>query len=162
MQTKQAKIKELLERGVDKVIVKSELEKLLRSGKKLRVYLGIDPTSTVIHLGNAVPLRKLRDFMELGHEVIFLVGSFTALIGDTSDKDSMRPALALDQIKANFKTGLGRRRIYKQSSIVLNSKQTLQICLNVLSEHQPNFNGFQILRHRHSNSVYDLKFLSTC
>lgn len=102
MQTKHVKIKELLERGVDKVIVKSELEKLLRSGRKLRVYLGIDPTATTLHLGNAIPLRKLRDFMELGHEVIFLVGSFTALIGDTSDKDSMRPALSREQIEANF------------------------------------------------------------
>lgn len=104
MQTKKAKIYELLERGVDRVVVKEDLERLLNSGKKLRVYLGIDPTSTVIHLGNAVPLRKLRDFMELGHEVIFLVGSFTALIGDTSDKDSMRPALTRAQIESNFKT----------------------------------------------------------
>ncbi|MDP1709508.1 MAG: tyrosine--tRNA ligase [Candidatus Komeilibacteria bacterium] len=101
---KQDKVSELLTRGVEDVIVRSGLEKLLNSGKKLRVYLGIDPTSTRITLGNAVPLRKLRDFQNLGHEVIFLVGTFTALIGDTSDKEAMRKPMTLDEIKANFKT----------------------------------------------------------
>lgn len=100
----QSKIKEVLTRSVEDVIVRQDLEKLLLSGKKLRVYLGIDPTSTRITLGNAVPLRKLRDFQELGHEVIFLVGSFTALIGDTSDKDAMRKVMTQDEIESNFKT----------------------------------------------------------
>lgn len=95
---------QLLSRGVQDVIVRADLEKLLNSGKKLRVYLGIDPTSTRITLGNAVPLRKLRDFQNLGHEVIFLVGSFTALIGDTSDKDAMRKVMTQDEIESNFKT----------------------------------------------------------
>ena len=100
----QDKINEVLTRGVEDVIVRQDLEKLLLSGKKIKVYLGIDPTSTRITLGNAVPLRKLRDFQNLGHEVIFLVGSFTALIGDTSDKDAMRKALTEKEIEANFKT----------------------------------------------------------
>ncbi len=95
---------QLLSRGVQDVIVRADLEKLLNSGKKLRVYLGIDPTSANITLGNAVPLRKLRDFQNLGHEVIFLVGTFTALIGDTSDKEAMRKPMTLDEIEANFKT----------------------------------------------------------
>src|SRR3989344_8366609 len=97
-------IAQLLSRGVEDVIVRADLEKLLNSGKKLRVYLGIDPTSTRITLGNAVPLRKLRDFQNLGHEVIFLVGSFTALIGDTSDKDARRKVMTQDEIESNFKT----------------------------------------------------------
>lgn len=97
-------ISELLSRGVESVMVRADLEKLLNSGKKLRVYLGIDPTSTSITLGNAVPLRKLRDFQKLGHEVIFLVGTFTAMIGDTSDKDAMRKPMTMDEIKTNFKT----------------------------------------------------------
>ena len=83
-------VEEILSRGVQDIVPKKGLQEKMSSGKKLRVYLGIDPTSTNIHLGNAVPLRKLRDFQRAGHDVIFLVGSFTALIGDTSDKDAMR------------------------------------------------------------------------
>ena len=100
----QEKVANILERGVQEVVVKKDLEKLLSSGKKLKVYFGIDPTSTRITLGNAVPLRKLRDFQDLGHEVIFLVGSFTALIGDTSDKEAMRQAMTSEEIESNFKT----------------------------------------------------------
>src|SRR3990167_11076704 len=99
------KIGELLTRGVANIIPsKEELEKLLRSGKKLNVYLGIDPTATKIHLGHAVSLRKLQQFADLGHNVTFLIGDFTALIGDTSDKDSERPVLTSTQIEDNFKT----------------------------------------------------------
>ncbi len=99
------KIGELLTRGVANIIPgKEELTKLLGSGKKLNVYLGIDPTATKIHLGNAVVLRKLNEFAKLGHNVIFLIGDFTALIGDTSDKDTERPVLTSEQIQENFKT----------------------------------------------------------
>lgn len=99
------KIDEVLTRTVTNIIPdKEELRKLLKSGKKLNVYLGIDPTATQIHLGNAVPLRKLQEFVELGHNVTFLIGDFTALIGDTSDKDSERPVLTYEQIQDNFKT----------------------------------------------------------
>lgn len=80
------------------------LEDLLKSGKKLNVYLGIDPTATRIHIGHAVALKKLQEFVELGANVTFLIGDFTALIGDTSDKDTERPVLTYQQIKENFKT----------------------------------------------------------
>jgi len=102
MPKNQDKKQEILDRAVEDVIVRKDLEKLLDSKKKLRVYFGIDPTSTQIHLGNAIALRKLRDFAELGHEVIFLVGSFTARIGDTSDKESMRQPIEQDEIEKNF------------------------------------------------------------
>ncbi len=99
------KIEELLTRGVANIIPsKDSLKKLLESGKKLNVYFGIDPTATRIHLGNAVPLRKLQTFAMLNHNVTFLIGDFTALIGDTSDKDSERPMLTSEQIQDNFKT----------------------------------------------------------
>ena len=99
------KIEELLTRGVANIIPEKEsLEKLLKSGKKLNIYLGIDPTATKIHLGNAVPLRKLQKFAELGHNVTFLIGDFTALIGDSSDKTSERPILTHEEIEQNFKT----------------------------------------------------------
>lgn len=96
---------EIVTRGIVNVIPDQDsLTGLLSSGKKLNVYLGIDPTATRIHIGHAVVLRKLQAFVELGHHVIFLIGDFTALIGDTSDKDSERPILTYDEIQENFKT----------------------------------------------------------
>jgi tyrosyl-tRNA synthetase len=98
-------IDKVLTRGVANIIPnRVELEKLLESGKKLNVYLGIDPTAPRIHLGHAVPLIKLQKFAELGHNVTLLIGDFTALIGDTSDKDTERPVLTKEQIEENFKT----------------------------------------------------------
>lgn len=99
------KIEELLTRGVANIISsKKALKKLLESGRKLNIYFGIDPTTTKIHLGHAVLLRKLQKFAEADHNVIFLIGDFTALIGDTSDKDAERPILTSTQIEDNFKT----------------------------------------------------------
>ena len=96
---------ELLTRGVANIISgKNELKGILDNGKKINIYLGIDPTSTKIHLGHSVPLRKLNEFAKRGHNVTFLIGDFTALIGDTSDKDSERPALTNEEIEENFKT----------------------------------------------------------
>ncbi|MBI3290171.1 tyrosine--tRNA ligase [Candidatus Microgenomates bacterium] len=98
-------VEELLTRGVANIIPNADaLRETLNSGKKLNVYLGIDPTMTNIHLGHAVPLRKLQALAELGHNVTFLIGDFTALIGDTSDKDSERPVLTSEKIEENFKT----------------------------------------------------------
>src|SRR3989344_5810162 len=91
-------IKTLLTRGVEEVIVKEHLEAALRSGKKLRVKLGIDPTSPNIHIGRAGALWKLRDFQDLGHQVVFIVGDFTGLIADTSDKESERPMMTEAQV----------------------------------------------------------------
>jgi len=97
-------IKQVLDRGVVNIIPgRAKLEKLLKSNKKLNIYFGIDPTATHIHVGNAVSLRKLQKFVELGHNVTFLIGDFTALIGDTSDKDTERPVLTYEQIRSNFK-----------------------------------------------------------
>ncbi len=97
-------IEELLTRGVANIIPnKSELKKRLKNGK-LNVYLGIDATATKIHLGHAVVLRKLQKFAEMEHNVTFLIGDFTALVGDTSDKDSERPILTPEEIEQNFQT----------------------------------------------------------
>lgn len=98
-------IDELLTRGVANIIPgREELKKALESDKKLNIYLGIDPTSTKIHLGHAVSLRKLQGLADLGHHVTFLIGDFTALVGDTSDKDSERPVLTEEEIHENFQT----------------------------------------------------------
>lgn len=98
-------IEELLTRSVANIIPSKEsLLKKLSSGDKLNIYMGIDPTATRIHLGHVVTLRFLQKFAELGHNVTFLVGDFTALIGDTSDKESERPQLTREQIEENVKT----------------------------------------------------------
>jgi len=100
----QQKIKDLLTRSVEKLIDEDNLTKRLVSGEKLRVKFGIDPTASEIHLGNAVVLRKLRDFQNLGHQVIFLIGDFTAKIGDPSGRNISRPILSDQQIKENMTT----------------------------------------------------------
>lgn len=101
---KSNKIEELLNRGVEEIIDRSNLENKLKSGKQLRVKFGIDPTSPNIHLGRSIPLLKLKDFQELGHKIILIIGDFTGLIGDTSDKDSERPMLSEETVKENLKT----------------------------------------------------------
>jgi len=100
--TDNEKINELLTRGVEEVIEADLLHKKLKSGKVLRIKLGIDPTSPNIHIGRAVPLLKLHDFQLLGHKVVLIIGDFTGVIGDTSDKDAERPMLSAETITTNM------------------------------------------------------------
>lgn len=103
--TDKEKIRALLSRSVDRIYPsKSELEKVLISGKKLRVYMGIDPTADYVHLGHSTNYIILKRFHELGHKIIVLIGDFTAMIGDPSDKSSMRVRLTKDQVKNNLAT----------------------------------------------------------
>lgn len=95
------KINELKTRGVDEIIDQEHLDKLLQSGKKIRVKLGIDPTSPNLHLGRSVPLLKMRDFERLGHQVVLIIGDATGVIGDTSDKTSERPMLGQEFVDKN-------------------------------------------------------------
>ncbi|MDP1884238.1 MAG: tyrosine--tRNA ligase [Candidatus Moranbacteria bacterium] len=97
------KIEEVLNRGVAEVIDRANLKKKLLSGKKLRIKLGIDPTSPNLHLGRAVSLLKLRDLQDLGHQIILLIGDFTGVIGDTSDKESERPMLQAEAVRENMR-----------------------------------------------------------
>ena len=101
---REQKIEELLTRGVAETIDREHLKARLLKGEKLRVKLGIDPTSPNIHLGRAVSLLKLRDFQELGCQIVLIVGDFTGQIGDTSDKESERPMLSPEAIEQNMKT----------------------------------------------------------
>tara|TARA_B100001750_G_C15517206_1_gene608246 strand:- start:121 stop:1320 length:1200 start_codon:yes stop_codon:yes gene_type:complete len=102
---------ELLFRGAEEVIPKEELEKKLNQKKPLRVKLGFDPTAPDLHLGHTVILNKLRLFQELGHQVIFLIGDFTGLVGDPSGVNETRPVLSNKQIKENSKTY--ERQVFK-------------------------------------------------
>jgi tyrosyl-tRNA synthetase len=94
----------VLERGVEKIYPsKSALEAKLNSGAKLKVYLGVDPSGTDLHVGHTVPLRKLRHFQDLGHHVILLIGSFTGMIGDPTGKSKTRVPLTKEQVLQNAK-----------------------------------------------------------
>ena len=94
----------LFTRGVERCVGRDDIEKRLLAGDTLRIKLGIDPTSKNIHLGRSIPLLKLRDFQELGHQIVFIVGDFTGVIGDTSDKESERPMLSRETIAENQRT----------------------------------------------------------
>jgi tyrosyl-tRNA synthetase len=97
-------IKEALERGVERIYPNAKaLEELLKSGRIIRLYCGYDPTAPDLHIGHAITLRKLAQFQKLGHEVIFLIGDFTGLIGDPSDKTAARRRLTREQLNKNLK-----------------------------------------------------------
>ncbi len=108
----------VIRRGVDELIVESELRKKLESGRKLRIKLGLDPTAPDLHLGHTVVLNKMRQFQDLGHTVIFLIGDFTASIGDPSGRNATRPPLTREQIEENAKT------YFAQASMVLDAEKT--------------------------------------
>jgi len=101
--TNKQKINEILTRGVEGVIDFNHLKKRMEDGDMLRVKFGIDPTGPKIHLGRAVPLRKLRAFQDMGHQIVLIVGDFTARIGDPSDKLQKRPMLTKEDIENNMK-----------------------------------------------------------
>ncbi|HRN78333.1 MAG TPA: tyrosine--tRNA ligase [Candidatus Dependentiae bacterium] len=94
----------LIEQGTAQVIPEKELVQKLKTGKKLKVKLGMDPTAPDLHLGHAVVLSKLKTFQDLGHEVIFVIGDFTARIGDPTGRSKTRPALSAQDIEHNMRT----------------------------------------------------------
>jgi tyrosyl-tRNA synthetase len=112
-QLKQAMARELKER-----LIEAEREK-----RPLRVYCGFDPTSTDLHLGHTIPMRKLRQFQDLGHDVTFLIGSYTALVGDPSDKNKARPILTQEQVAENART-------YAQQAFRVLDKQKTSVRYN--------------------------------
>jgi len=140
--TDEKKIDEVLSRGVNEVINKDSLKKKLLSGKRLNIKLGIDPTSSSLHLGRAVLLLKLRDFQELGHKAILLIGDSTGVIGDTSDKESERPMLSKKDIATNMKTYFkqaGKLINLWKAKKVYNSKWLNKLGYNEIGEHADLF-----------------------
>lgn len=97
------KIKEVMERGVEGVFESATLLEKMKSGRQLRIKMGIDPTAPDIHLGHSVGLRKLAQFQELGHKAVLIIGDFTTLIGDPSGRTTSRPPLTPEQIRDNMK-----------------------------------------------------------
>src|SRR6266849_4244023 len=114
-----------IRRGSDELIVEEELAKKLASGRKLRVKLGLDPTAPDLHLGHTVVINKLRDFQLLGHQVQFLIGDFTGMIGDPTGKNQTRPPLSREEIQANARSY--REQVFKildpdKTQILFNSE----------------------------------------
>ena len=96
-------LSELL-RGTSEVLLPEELEKKLQEGRPLRIKAGFDPTAPDLHLGHTVLINKMRQFQQMGHEVIFLIGDFTGMIGDPTGKNEMRPPLTREEVVQNAKT----------------------------------------------------------
>jgi len=104
--TDEKKIDEILTRGVEEVIEKEHLVKMLKTGKQIRVKFGIDPTAPDLHIGHSVPLRKLRQFQDLGHKAVLIIGDTTAMIGDPSGRSETRKMISKSEIKQNMKNYL--------------------------------------------------------
>ena len=116
---------EIIKRGSDEILIESELIEKLKKGVPLKIKAGFDPTAPDLHLGHAVLLNKLRQFQDLGHEVYFLIGDFTGMIGDPTGKNMTRPPLSEEDVKENAKTYSDQ--VFKildksKTQIVFNSK----------------------------------------
>lgn len=145
------KIDRLLSRGVMEIIDREHLRAALLSGKQLRIKLGVDPTGPKIHIGRAIALRKLREFQRLGHQVVFIVGDFTALIGDPSDKLDKRPRLTEETIKENikrYKEQVGSIIDLKKAEFVFNSSWLKDLNLKDILNLQQVFSVNQMLARR--------------
>lgn len=154
----EAKINELLTRGVEDIIVKDELKAALMSGKQLRVKLGVDPTGGKIHIGRAVPLRKLREFQKLGHQVVFIVGDFTALVGDASDKTDKRPMLTRSQIDENlkdYKSQISKILDISKTEFVYNNDWLSKLTFAEIIELSECFSVQQMLARRNFKERYE-------
>jgi len=112
-----------IKRGTDEILVESELEEKLKRKKPLNIKAGFDPTAPDLHLGHTVLINKLRQFQELGHHIMFLIGDFTGMIGDPSGKSVTRPPLSPEQIRQNAQT-------YQEQVFKILDPDTTEICFN--------------------------------
>ena len=142
---------ELLTRGVQDIIGQEKLEKKLEASQKMKIYFGADPNRPDIHIGHAVALRKLRKFQDLGHQIIFLIGDFTAQIGDPSGKDATRQQLTPAEVKKNvqsYKDQISKILRFSGSNkavIKYNSKWNKKLKFQDLIELSSNFTVQQFL-----------------
>lgn len=154
----QEKINNLLTRGVEDIIDKEELEKELLSGASLRIKLGIDPTGPKIHLGRAIPLRKLREFQRLGHIIILVIGNFTAQIGDASDKSEKRPMLdkaKIDENLKDYKNQIGKILDLNKVEFVYNADWLSKLTLEEIIKLTECFSVQQMLARRNFKDRYE-------
>jgi len=151
IETNYKKVEEVLTRGVEKVINLNHLRKRLLSGRKLRIKHGIDPTGPKIHIGRATQLWKLKDFQELGHKIILIIGDFTAQIGDASDKQAMRRPLTAKEVKENMKNyikQIAKILDIKKVEFHYNSEWLNKLTIKKLLNLAMNFTAQQTIQRR--------------
>jgi tyrosyl-tRNA synthetase len=154
----EAKIDELLTRGVEDIIVKDELKRDLLSGRQLRIKFGIDPTGPKIHIGRAIPLRKLREFQKLGHQIVLIVGDFTAQVGDASDKSEKRPMLtraAIDENLKDYKSQISKILDLSKTEFVYNNDWLSKLSFEEVTKLAECFSVQQMLARRNFKDRYD-------
>ena len=151
--------------GAAQIVPEADLRKKLEKGEPLNIKLGVDPTSPDLHLGHAVPLRKMRQFQDLGHNVTLIIGNGTALIGDPSGKNSTRPQLSQEQIEANAETYVSQAMKIldpEKTTIVHNGDWILSMDLAGLLQVCSKFTVARILERfllelGHSRSLAELR-----
>jgi len=156
--TDKEKIKDILTRGVEEVIDFNHLKGRMEKGEILRVKFGVDPTGPKIHLGRAVPLRKLRAFQDMGHKIVLIVGDFTARIGDPSDKLEKRPMLSKEEIENNMKdyaVQLGKILDMDKVEVHYNSQFLSKLNLEEISELAESFSVGQMLARRNFKDRFE-------
>ena len=141
--TPESQVEQLLV-GTTQSLPEGGLLEKLKTGKKLVIKLGMDPTAPDLHLGHAVVLSKLKEFQDLGHEVVFLIGDFTAAIGDPTGRSKTRPPLTQEEIEKILKRkykdvieGLGTLKLYKLEKIEV-LIELIFICIKIVSENSQN------------------------
>ena len=115
----------IIKRGTDEILVEAELKEKLKENRPLRIKAGFDPTAPDLHLGHTVLLNKLRQLQDLGHEVLFLIGDFTGMIGDPTGKNTTRPPLSKEEVEVNAQSYA--KQVFKildknKTKLVFNSK----------------------------------------
>lgn len=156
--TNEDKTKELLERNVVEVLEKNHLERRIRGGDKLRIKLGIDPTGPKLHLGRAIALWKLREFQDLGHQIVLIIGDFTAMVGDASDKISSRPRLTKEEIEKNmsdYKEQIAKILDIKKVEFCRNSEWLSLVKLEELVKLASLFTVHQLINRRNFKERFE-------
>ncbi|MEI6353006.1 MAG: tyrosine--tRNA ligase [Candidatus Nomurabacteria bacterium] len=156
--TDEEKINILMERGVEDIVEKDEFKKDLLSGTQLRIKFGIDPTGPKIHLGRAIPIRKLREFQRLGHHIVLIIGDFTAQIGDASDKSDKRPMLTRAQVDENlkdYKNQIGKILDLSKTEFVYNNDWLGRLTFGELVKLAECFSVQQMLARRNFKDRFE-------
>ncbi len=158
MAKRNPKIEKVLSRGVEEIIERDSLENKLQSGKKLRVKLGIDPTGPKIHLGRAIQFKKLKEFQDLGHQIVLILGTFTAKVGDASDKQAMRKPMTEKQIEENLKNYLeqiGKIINIEKAEVRKNEEWLKNMDLEKLLPLTERFTAGQMIQRRNFKERWD-------
>lgn len=156
--TDEKRIDELLTRGVEDILIKDELKEMLLSGRVLRIKFGIDPTGSRIHIGRAIPLRKLREFQRLGHQIVLIIGDFTAQVGDASDKTEKRPMLtraAIDENLKDYKSQISKILDISKTEFVYNNDWLSKLTFSDVTTLAECFSVQQMLARRNFKDRYE-------